>query len=59
MQEITAYLTKQMMKELTHYLEVVAEMAVDQDLPANIYEIQSRCELYEQLDLLTTIVSGC
>jgi len=51
MSNISAYLTKQLLKELSHYLDVVDEMRQEHDLPANIYEMQSRQAL-EELILL-------
>jgi hypothetical protein len=51
MSNISAYLTKQLLKELSHYLDVVDEMRQEHDLPANVYEMQSRQAL-EELILL-------
>jgi len=51
MSNISAYLTKQLLNELSHYLDVVESMRKEHDLPANIYEMQSR-EALEELILL-------
>lgn len=51
MSNISAYLTKKILNELSHYLDVIESMRKEHDLPANIYEMQSRSEL-EELILL-------
>jgi hypothetical protein len=52
MSQISAYLTKELLRELEHYLEVVVSLDVAPKHEGNIYESQSRGQLYEFIELL-------
>ena len=52
MSRISAYLTKELLRELEHYLEVVVSLDAAPKHEGNIYESQSRGQLYEMITLL-------
>ena len=55
MSRIASYLTKELLKEIEHYLEVVESLDVAPKHEGHIYESQSRGQLYEFIELLRVV----